>query len=122
MGRKKAVSNKKSGGGLNTIGGPLIPEKLYDLNYTGKIQGLKKIYDKKIEKTEEELNKISKDLKDMRDVKNNEDEKIIHLTEVRNIKKTAKILGLDRNTLKAKMKLMNIKIKAKVGRPRKKVL
>lgn len=89
MGRKKAVRTKKGGSLLNTIGGPIIPEKLYDLYHTGKIQGLKNIYDKTTEKTEEQLNKISKDLKNMQDVKNNEEEKNIHLTEVRNKKKIA---------------------------------
>ena len=89
MGRKKAGPKKLGGSLLNTIGGPIIPENLYDLYHTGKIQGLKNIYDKTTEKTEEQLNKISKDLKNMQDVKNNDDEKLIHLTEVRNKKKIA---------------------------------
>ena len=88
MGRKKAVL-KQGGDIFNTIGGPIIPEKLYDLNYTGKIKGLKNIYDKTTQKTEDQLNKISKDLKNMQDVKNNEEEKLIHLTAVRNKKKIA---------------------------------
>ena len=85
MGRKKAANNKKGGGNFN-IEGPLLSNKLYDENYTGKIQKIRSLYDENLGKTKEELDRITKNLKDMNDAKNDEDMKNLELKKINNTK------------------------------------
>jgi hypothetical protein len=84
MGKKKALSKKYGGSGTLNVAGPFLPDNLYELNYTDRIKGLKKIYDDNLEQAEKELNTISKDLKNLQDVKDNEDKRDLKLMEVRN--------------------------------------
>ena len=88
MGRKKAVNIKKGGNNYD-IDGPLLSTKLYDKYNLGKLENIKKVYDEKLDKTRQELNRITTDLKNMQDVKHNEEERKIKVTEITNKKKIA---------------------------------
>jgi hypothetical protein len=85
---KKAYSKKKGGANTN-VEGPLLPEILYNANYTGKLESIKSIYDDVLKKKGDELDKISKSLDYLQKAKNDEDNKNLRLKEIQNKKKIA---------------------------------
>ena len=109
MRKKKAYRVK--GGESTDITGPYLPQKYYDLNYTGKLNNIKKLYDENLKKTGEQLKNVTKDLKDLRDAQNDEDNKNLKLKEINNKKK----IEDNKISLQVRDKLYNVFVKDFAG-------